>query len=427
MVTFRPLLKLLQRRILDALHGCSGVDLLATLLLLLCLCASAASWAQGSTLQQALRVALGRSCAVGTDNIGGADYSHLLCSEPIDAVYTWVNGSDAAWQAEMQAHRARWDTEAGLLLPSARPSPSPAPVLGSGGGCSSSGNASAGCASNATFNGTDAAAGGGSNDVAALSRYRDNGELRYSMRSLHKYAPWLRRIYLVTNGQVPSWLDVSNPRVRVVTHAEIFPYPERDLPTFSSPAIEAHLHRIPGISRRFLYFNDDVMLGAPLQLDSFVTASQGQKFYSAWEVPKCAPGCIDTWIGDGYCDNSCNSSACLRDGGDCVNGTKTRGGGGGAPKPPQITLKTAVLTQQCMALAAAAAAAGVMALGARRRAHRPAPRHPRCQCGRSPARQSAQTAGLVTGLAMLLAPWQSAGGRRGTAAACRGQAVRRPP
>ena len=45
-----------------------------------------------------------------------------------------------------------------------------------------------------------------------------------------------------------------------VTHEDIFPN-KSHLPTFSSPAIEAHIHRIPGLSQRYIYFNDDVMFG----------------------------------------------------------------------------------------------------------------------------------------------------------------------
>ena len=59
---------------------------------------------------------------------------------------------------------------------------------------------------------------------------------------------------------MPAWLDLSNPRIKVVPHWDIFPNSSH-LPTFSSPAIEAHIHRIPGLSDTFLYLNDDVMLG----------------------------------------------------------------------------------------------------------------------------------------------------------------------
>ncbi len=90
---------------------------------------------------------------------------------------------------------------------------------------------------------------------------------------------------------------------------------------FSSPAIEAHLHRIPGLSKKFIYFNDDVFLGAPTKPEDFVSVSGVQKFHLAWDVPKCAPGCSDSWIGDGFCDRACNVSACNFDYPDCSNAT----------------------------------------------------------------------------------------------------------
>ena len=57
---------------------------------------------------------------------------------------------------------------------------------------------------------------------------------------------------------------------------ELFPN-KSDLPTFSSPAIESHLHRIPGLSDKFLYFNDDVMFGSEVWPDDFFTYATGQK------------------------------------------------------------------------------------------------------------------------------------------------------
>jgi hypothetical protein len=32
-----------------------------------------------------------------SDNIAGVDFTDRMCIEPIDIVYTWVNGSDAEW------------------------------------------------------------------------------------------------------------------------------------------------------------------------------------------------------------------------------------------------------------------------------------------------------------------------------------------
>lgn len=54
-------------------------------------------------------------------------------------------------------------------------------------------------------------------DISA-SRFEDNEELRYSLRSLERFAPWVRHIYIVTNGQLPYWLNLENPRVTIVTH-----------------------------------------------------------------------------------------------------------------------------------------------------------------------------------------------------------------
>ncbi|XP_023723250.1 N-acetylglucosamine-1-phosphotransferase subunits alpha/beta isoform X7 [Cryptotermes secundus] len=148
------------------------------------------------------------------------------------------------------------------------------------------------------------------------SRFEDKEELRYSLRSLERFAPWVRHVYLVTNGQIPYWLDMENPRLTVVTHDQIFPDPSH-LPTFSSPAIESHIHRIPGLSRKFLYLNDDVMFGKEVWPDDFITNTNGQKVYLSWPVPDCSDSCPWSWVADGSCDVSCNISECSFDGGDC--------------------------------------------------------------------------------------------------------------
>ena len=150
------------------------------------------------------------------------------------------------------------------------------------------------------------------------SRFADNEELRYSLRSVEKHAPWVRKIFIVTNGQIPAWINLDNPRIKIVTHHEIFPNISH-LPTFSSPAIESHLHRIPGLSQKFIYMNDDVMFGDDVWPDDFYTHSKGQKIYLTWPVPNCNVGCPSTWINDKYCDKACNTSECDWDGGDCLN------------------------------------------------------------------------------------------------------------
>jgi hypothetical protein len=128
---------------------------------------------------------------------------------PVDAVYLWVDGADPAWAAKMQSHRPESER---VVTVDAQP-----------------------------------------------ERFRDFEELRYSLRSLDMYAPWIRTIYLVTDGQRPHYLEFDDPRLVLVDHSEIT---EPDyLPMFNSDAIVTWLHRIPGLSEHFLYLNDDCFFG----------------------------------------------------------------------------------------------------------------------------------------------------------------------
>lgn len=101
-------------------------------------------------------------------------------------------------------------------------------------------------------------------------RYADNDELKYSLRSAAAYAPWLRRIFIVTDRQIPKWLDMDNKKIRIVDHTEILP--AECLPTFNSRIIEHALFRIPGLSEHFLYANDDMFFNRPVSPQDFFTA-----------------------------------------------------------------------------------------------------------------------------------------------------------
>lgn len=147
-------------------------------------------------------------------------------SFPVDVVFTWVDGSDEAWRRRRaQVTGETYHAEA-------------------------------------------------NND----ERYLDREELRYALRSLHAFAPWVRTIYLVTDQQVPAWLDQSVPGLVVVDHTEIFSDPDA-LPTYNSHAIESQLHRIEGLSEHFLYLNDDMMLGRPVTPETFFASNGISYFY----------------------------------------------------------------------------------------------------------------------------------------------------
>lgn len=137
-------------------------------------------------------------------------------SFPVDLVYTWVNGNDPVWVKKRNAL--------------------------SGGDSDNSGK-------------------------DCIGRYADNEELRYSLRSVEMYAPWIRKIFIITDNQIPLWLDTSNPMIRIVDHREILPADA--LPTFNSTVIEHALHNIPDLSEHFLYANDDMFFGREMAIEDF--------------------------------------------------------------------------------------------------------------------------------------------------------------
>ncbi len=89
-------------------------------------------------------------------------------------------------------------------------------------------------------------------------RYRDWDNLKYWFRGVEKYAPWVNKIYFVTCGHYPEWLNKDNPKLVCVKHSDYMP--KEYLPTFSSHPIELNLHRIKGLSEQFVYFNDDTFI-----------------------------------------------------------------------------------------------------------------------------------------------------------------------
>lgn len=105
------------------------------------------------------------------------------------------------------------------------------------------------------------------NDATSDCRFTNIDELKFSLRSLEKFAPWVNQIFIVTDNQIPDWLDITNPKIKIIDHKDILP-PEC-LPTFNSCAIETALHKIPGLSEHFLFANDDMLFGQPVTKDFF--------------------------------------------------------------------------------------------------------------------------------------------------------------
>ncbi|MBB2974895.1 hypothetical protein FHX49_000436 [Microbacterium endophyticum] len=101
------------------------------------------------------------------------------------------------------------------------------------------------------------------------ARFRHVDELRYALRSVHMYAPWVRRIFIATDSPRPAWL-ADDPRVTIVRSEEFFEDPAA-LPTHNSHAVESQLHKIDGLAEHFLYSNDDMFFGRAVQPEMFFT------------------------------------------------------------------------------------------------------------------------------------------------------------
>ena len=99
------------------------------------------------------------------------------------------------------------------------------------------------------------------------ARFRDNGFLKYWFRGVEKFAPWVRKIHFVSCGQKPEWLDENNPKLNFVNHEDFIP--KQFLPSFNSVVIERYIHKIPGLSEHFVYFNDDFYIINTVGQDRF--------------------------------------------------------------------------------------------------------------------------------------------------------------
>ena len=140
--------------------------------------------------------------------------SYHIVNHPIDFVVTWLDSSDEVWQKEYFKYKGEYST-----------------------------------------------------GDQSESRFRNWDFFRFWFRAVEKYAPWVNNIYLVTNGTYPKWINNHNPKLVLVNHKDYIPV--QFLPTFNSCTIELHMHRIPGLSEHFVYFNDDCFINGHIDPDYY--------------------------------------------------------------------------------------------------------------------------------------------------------------
>ena len=106
--------------------------------------------------------------------------------------------------------------------------------------------------------------------VSESNRYRQLLDLKYMLRCIDKFCPFVRTLFLVvqTRDQVPDYVKESS-RLKIIEHKDIIP--EELLPTFNSSTIELHIHKIPDLSEHFIYINDDMYPLNYLTMSDFFT------------------------------------------------------------------------------------------------------------------------------------------------------------
>lgn len=164
----------------------------------------------------------------------------------IDAVVTWVDGGDPVWKAKK----------------------------------------------NAWLNGTPLSS---FDDIAGDTRYASVGEVRYCVSSLLRFAPFLRKIFIVTPAQDPlldEFLDVHFPErttsVEVVDQDVLFGDCPGCLPVFNSLSVETMIWKIPDLSEHFIYLNDDFLVLRPLERSDLFT-EDGRAVVYADTLPCVVP------------------------------------------------------------------------------------------------------------------------------------------
>ena len=146
----------------------------------------------------------------------------------IDAVITWVDGNDPAHRAKRRKY-----ADPGMLV---------------------------------------------SDDVAGDTRFVEVGEVAWCVASINRFAPWINKIYIVTDAQDPKlgpFMERNFPDgyipMEIIDHQTIYRGYEEYIPTFNASSIESMTWRIPGLSDCFIEFNDDLMLNQPLSVSDFYT------------------------------------------------------------------------------------------------------------------------------------------------------------
>ncbi|HJE97150.1 MAG TPA: Stealth CR1 domain-containing protein [Ligilactobacillus acidipiscis] len=167
--------------------------------------------------------------------------------EKIDFVVLWVDSSDKKWSQKKQRYEKNLDSS-----------------------------------SNQGMNGEKA--------------FRDYGLFKYWFRGVEQFAPWVNHVFLVTDHQVPQWLNEKFEKLRVIDHSDFLP--PSSLPVFNSNAIEVNIHRIPDLSENFVLFNDDMFLISKTKPEDFFIRNKPRDIKALFPIKPEVNGTSNFQIND---------------------------------------------------------------------------------------------------------------------------------
>lgn len=98
-------------------------------------------------------------------------------------------------------------------------------------------------------------------------RFREQIPFKYWLRSVEYNTPWVNKIYLITDEQIPEGVNPNAEKLVIVDHRDILP--AEALPCFNSTTIESFVYKIKDLSENFVYFNDDLFVNKPIEQSFF--------------------------------------------------------------------------------------------------------------------------------------------------------------
>lgn len=100
-------------------------------------------------------------------------------------------------------------------------------------------------------------------------RVRNWDFTQYWFRGVEQNCPWVNKIFFVVQNEkhIPEWLDITNPKLRIVYHEEFIP--KELLPTFSGITVSLFINQIQDLSDNYIMCDDDYFFLNPLPETKF--------------------------------------------------------------------------------------------------------------------------------------------------------------